>query len=48
MLTRFQKFAPSTGAKSSSDDDVVHYVFRVLWMTSHLPTVGQAKAMPIA
>ena len=32
--------------RSSSDDNAICYVFPLLWMTSCLPIIGQAKAMP--
>jgi len=31
-------------AWSSSDDNAIRYVLPVLWMTSYLPIIGQAKA----
>jgi len=34
-------------ARSSSDDNAIRYVLPVLWMTSCLPIIGQAKATPI-
>ena len=39
---------PVAVARSSPDDNAIRYVFPVLWMTSRLPIIGQAKAMPIA
>jgi len=33
-------------AWSSSDDKAIRYVFPVLWTTSSLPIIGQAKATP--
>jgi len=31
-------------APSSSDDNAMHYVLPVLWMTPSLPMIGEAKA----
>ena len=35
---------PVVVAQSSSDDNTIRYVLPVLWMTSCLPVIGEAKA----
>ena len=32
-------------ARASSDDNAIRYVLPVLWMTSYLPIIGDAKAI---
>jgi len=35
---------PVVVARSSSDENSICYVLPVLWMTSYLPVIGEAKA----
>ena len=44
-LTNF--FVPVTVTQSCSDNNAIRYVLPVLWMTSCLLIIGQAKATPI-
>jgi len=32
-------------ARASSDDNAIDYVLPVLWMTSYLPIIGEAKVI---
>jgi len=34
-------------AWSASKDIAIRYVISILWMTSYLPVIGQAKARPV-
>jgi len=43
----FSVMLPVAVARSSSDDNAICYVVPVLWMTSCLTIIGQAKVMPI-
>ena len=40
----FLNMLPMATARSSSDDNAIRYVLQVLWMTSCLSIIGQAKA----
>ena len=42
----FQHMLPMALARCSSDDTAKFYALLVLWMTSCLPIIGQAKATP--
>jgi len=43
----FLYLLPEAVAPSSSDDSEIRCVLPVLWMTSYLPIIGQAKPMPV-
>ena len=46
MYTRTLTFIRSRSS-DPSDDNAVRYLLPVLWITSCLPIIGQAKATPI-